>query len=375
MKILHVITGLGNGGAESTLYKICKYDHGNEHIVISITRGGKYHSMLKKIGIKVYCINLKFYSILKFIYFIKLFRLIKPDILQTWLILGDLLGGVGGRLAGIKNIVWNIHHSKLVVGTTKLRNIFFISVLAKLSYLIPKYIVVVSKNGIKNCKNLGYCKKKLCFIPNGYELSVFNHNKNQELYLKKIMKIKKKIPLIGTVSRYDPIKDHINLLNALSFVKLKKIDFLCILIGHDVDNNNKVLVNEINRLQLNNHVKLLGSKNNIPQIMNSLDIHVLSSISEAFPNVIVEAMACKTPCIATDVGDCRYIIGKTGWVVPPKNSLKLAYVIEKALSQIDSINWNRRRNLARLRIEENFDISKMLESFNKLWARIYLDKN
>ena len=94
------------------------------------------------------------------------------------------------------------------------------------------------------------------------------------------------------------------------------------------------MVNEIKKLNLTNNIKLLGTKKNIPQIMNALDIHVLSSISEAFPNVIVEAMACKTPCIATDVGDCRFIIGKSGWVVPHKNSLKLSIAIEKALSEI-----------------------------------------
>ena len=64
MKIVHIITGLNDGGAENTLFKICKYDTHNEHFVISLQGEGKYFSLLKEIGIKVYCINLNLFSIL-----------------------------------------------------------------------------------------------------------------------------------------------------------------------------------------------------------------------------------------------------------------------------------------------------------------------
>ena len=104
--------------------------------------------------------------------------------------------------------------------------------------------------------------------------------------------------------------------------------------------------------------------------MNGLDIHILTSKSEAFPNVVVEAMACKTPCIATNVGDCSSIIGDTGWLAPPQNPIKLARVIEIALSEIGKKKWKKRRNQARLRIKRNFDISRMIKSFNNLWTFI-----
>ena len=62
MKIIHIITGLGNGGAENTLYKICKYDNQNDHFVISLKRPEKYYYLLKKLGTSVYCLDLKIYS-------------------------------------------------------------------------------------------------------------------------------------------------------------------------------------------------------------------------------------------------------------------------------------------------------------------------
>jgi len=375
MKIIHIITGLGDGGAENSLYKICKYDNLNEHIVISLQGIGKYFPLLKKIGITVYCININFFSIFKFFRIIKLLRLLKPDVVQTWLVHGDFIGGIAARLSGIKNIVWNVRYSNFEVGKAKLLTIVLIKILAKLSFLLPKLIVVVSKSAKKTCKKLGYCKKKLRLITNGYNLSTLKPNKYQKSYLRKIIKIKKKIPLIGTVARYDPKKDHINLLKALSLVRLKNIDFFCVLIGSGINKININLIREIRRLKLNNNIKLFGAKNNIQQVMNGLDLHIQSSrYGEGFPNVVAEAMACGTPCVVTNVGDAAFIVGKTGWVVPPKNPFKLAKAIEEALSEVNSKHWKKRSNQSRLRIKENFDIEKMLNSFNKVWTDV-LDKN
>ena len=71
MKILHIITGLGDGGAELTLYKICKYDTSNTHIVISLKDKGKYFSLLKNLGIEVITLNMNFYSVYKVLSLIK----------------------------------------------------------------------------------------------------------------------------------------------------------------------------------------------------------------------------------------------------------------------------------------------------------------
>ena len=136
MKILHIITALGDGGAEHTLYKICKYDKINEHLVISLKGPGKYYSLLKKLGINVYYLNIKFYSINKFFNLVKLIRSLKPSIVQTWLIHADLLGGICGKLAGIKNIIWNIRYTKIKLGKSKFTSVIIIKILSYLSFFI-----------------------------------------------------------------------------------------------------------------------------------------------------------------------------------------------------------------------------------------------
>ena len=106
--------------------------------------------------------------------------------------------------------------------------------------------------------------------------------------------------------------------------------------------------------------------------MNGLDIYVQSSsYGEGFPNVVAESMACGTPCVATDVGDASFIIGKTGWIVSPNNPIELAKAIEKALCELGTKDWKKRCNKVRLRIKENFDVIKMLKLYNKFWNKIY----
>ena len=306
---------------------------------------------------------------------INLLRSLKPDIVQTWLVHADLIGGVAAQLAGIKNIIWNIRYSNFKIGKAKLTTILIIKLLTKLSFLIPELILIVSKKAKKIYEIEGYDKRKFKFIPNGYDLSYLKPNIRQKKIFQKKNKFKKQVPLIGNVARYDPKKDHINLLNALSLLRYKKIDFFCFLVGSKINKNNIRLVSEIKRLKLSKYIKLLGRNDNILQVMNGFDVYVQSSsYGEGFPNVVAEAMACGTPCIVTDVGDASIIVGKTGWIVPPNNPNKLAKALEKAIYEVITKKINKRRDKARSRIRKNFDLSKMLKSYNKSWYHVHRKK-
>jgi len=90
---------------------------------------------------------------------------------------------------------------------------------------------------------------------------------------------------------------------------------------------------------------------------SAFDVLVSSSMTEAFPNVIGEAMACGVPVVATDVGDCGRIVCDCGWIVPPKKPEALAAAIGQAIAALP--NWPAQRS--RKRIQENFSVDAMAD--------------
>ena len=371
MNVLHIITGLNDGGAEAVLYRLCKHDHGNHHHVVSLSSAGKYGPMLEALGVPVTTLNMSpgRPSPLAFIRLVKLMRREKSDVVQTWMYHGDLFGGLAARAAGIQSVLWGIRHTTLESGKSKKTTILITKLLAKLSWWLPAKIVVCAQRAMDVHEALGYDRSKMRFIPNGYDLVDFHPGLDPQGEMKASLVPDQSIPLIGMVSRFNPQKDHANLLDALTILRDRGLAFQCVLVGTGLDSSNAQIVDWIAQRGLVDHVQLLGRRNDIPNIMNALDLHVLpSAYGEAFPNVVCEAMACGVPCVVTDVGDAAYIVGNTGWVVPPRDASALADAIATALQDVmDFAQRSYRSSRARFRIEEHFSIERMVRSYHAVW--------
>ena len=374
LHILHVITDLEDGGAEGTLYRLCKYDTQNHHTVISLMDKGKFGPLLEEMGVSVYCLGMPRGKVnfLRLVRFWRLVRSIQPDLVQTWLYHADLLGGLIAWLAGMSNICWGIRHSNLSSGTVKRSTIYVAHLCALLSHWLPRRIISCSKEAASSHIKLGYAKKKFIVIPNGYDVIQYTPDTSVRNLLREGWGIGKNDFLIGMVARFDIQKDHQNLLKALSLLKQSGLKFHCILAGTNMDLNNKLLQKWLHAEDLMHEVICLGRRDDIPQIMNSLDLHVLSSLGEAFPNVLAEAMASGTPCVSTDVGDAALIVGNSGWIVPPANSAALAEAIGQAKHCRDSDVpfWDRRRLLSRKLVTDQFGIDAMTARYSLLWREV-----
>lgn len=366
---MHIITGLEDGGAEGALFRLVMFSKDKiNHTVISLTDGGKYKSILEPLGVDVHCLNLNARNFLfKFFSLILLIKKCRPDAIQTWLYHADLFGGCASRVAGYKNIFWGLRQADFDIKKVHFSTKLVIKLCAKLSSIIPKSHVTCATAAIRSHQKVGY-SGKFEVVPNGYDLSKFTCQADSRIDLF-ANRITKNQMIFGMVARFDAAKDHENLLRAFSmYLQETGADSKLVLVGKNCDEDNNKLKAWLAKYGLMNRVILFGQCTNIPQLMSSLDLHVLSSEYEGFPNVVAEAMACGIPCISTDVGDARLIIEDNGWIVPPKNAQALASAMQLASElQDDADSWAELKKRCRNSVSEKYSIEKMSDKFSNIW--------
>ena len=202
-------------------------------------------------------------------------------------------------------------------------------------------------------------------IHNGYDLEELQLDPESGLRLRKELQLDDSF-IIGFMARWDPIKDHDTLFRAVEiWSRTSTLKYNLVLVGKGCDSGNAHLKSLLRQYSLESNTKLLGQRSDVSNIMNMLDLHVLSSKSESFPNVLAEAMACGTPCLSTDVGDAAEIIGNTGWVVAPESPKAMAEGLQRASVELQ----NRRipSDACRERIAQKFSAASMINAFHDIW--------
>lgn len=368
--IVHVITGLGDGGAEGVLYRLCKHDGERRHAVISMMDGGRYAGPLRELGVPVHSLGLKRgrLNLRAVLELRRLLRRYNPQVVQTWLYHADLLGGTVARLVGVPRVSWGIRHGELPTDKTTPTTILVARLCALLSRFVPHTIVSCSAVAKDIHIALGYDAAKFRVIPNGYEVDQLAPDDEARRSFRTELGIADDVPLLGMVSRFNPQKDHPNLLRALAKLAAADLRFRVALVGRGMTEDNAELTALADELGLRDRIHLLGRRDDIATVMNGLDIHILSSASEGFPNVVAEAMACGTPCVVTNVGDAALLAAPAGWIAEPMDAAALAGAIAQALGELDdAAAWRRRKTAARDHILAHFGIEKMVLAYRQCW--------
>ena len=369
MRIVHLIVGLGDGGAERSLYKLITADDNNVHSVISFTSRGKYGRLLSEEGVSVVAIESSPWKVIpNIISLLRSLRVMKPEILHGWMPHGSLVASLVKNLTGARKLLWSIRASDYGDGirTSVTRGI--VRILARLSHHWPDKILVVGQRALETHVKFGFNRDKMICIPNGYEPAggqILNQGKKKTSTSDKGPRTN----VLGMVARYHPQKDHLGLLRALSLLKSKRADWILWLAGEGLSENNDELVAELSRLGLSAHVELLGAAQNPEELFRTLDFHILSSaFGEGFPNVVAESMLAGVPNIVTDVGDSANIVGDTGWVVRPSAPEDLADAIEAALN-CEPSERHARGVRAKARILQSYSMKAMVDNHIREYER------
>ncbi len=370
IRLVHVITGLQTGGAEMMLFKLLSeinWEKFDCH-VISLTSEGNVGPKISELGIPVIAIGMK-NGLPDPIGFFRLFRTLKklkPDIVQTWLYHADLLAGLAAKFVGVKKIYWNVRQSNLEAGLNKWHTRLTARGCALLSYWLPDKIICNSLTAIRVHQKVGYKASLFHLIGNGFDLEKFCIDPCAKSVLCKQLNISEKSLLIGLIARFDPQKDHQNFVLAANKVLESLPDAHFILVGSNIDYENKILSNLIEESGYKQNFHLLGEKDDISCINAALDVACSASLGEGFPNAIGEAMACGVPCVVTDVGDSAHLLGDTGIIVASANFQALAEAIIELLSTSERYRQKLGKK-ARQRIEEYFSIAAITDEYEKIY--------
>lgn len=370
MKIVHIITGLSTGGAEMMLLRLVERLRGEFHQhVISLTGHGPVGEKIASLSVPVEMLGLS-RGLPNPLVLPKLawrIRRLRPTVVQTWMYHADLLGGLAARLGGVQALAWNIRNNN--PGKIRPRTRWVVALCARLSWHVPARIVSCSWAAVDTHVALGYDPARFVVIPNGFDLTRFKPDESARRSVRDELGIPENAPIVGLIARFDPQKNHAIFFAAAGLLHRRRPDVHFLLAGRGVDSANREIARWVQEAGTGAVTHLLGERHDIPRIMAALDIASLSSWSEAFPNVLAEAMACGVPCVSTDVGDAAVIVGDTGRIVPKNDPVALARAWEELLS----LHFWQRRSLgerARRRIAEHFEIGLIAERYAALYREL-----
>jgi len=339
--------------------------------VISLAGPGPVGDLLARRGVDVRWVDVRrprtlLVQLRRFRHIVREFR---PDLIQGWMYHGNVAAVLASTMVSRRPpVVWGIRQGLRDRSTEGLSTQLAIKLGARLSRSVAAS-VYASSESIPDHHQIGFNEPLAIAIANGYDLAYLRPKPDAGMQLRRSLAIPADCVVIGHIARFDPVKNHAGLLDAAVRVTRAVPSCRFILAGPGVDQHNDQLVSLVDLCGLRGQVVLLGSWDDIPQLMSSLDIFCLSSTSEGFPNVLAEASACGIPSVTTDVGEARAILGEAGHIVPVNDTDALS----EALIRLAEVPSNVRREIgqrARERIGLQFSLDEMLRKYRQLYQQV-----
>lgn len=373
LRVLHLIVGLGKGGAEIMLSRLVSaMDRGRfENSVVSMTNSGPMAAHLLSAGIGVSHLGMRA-GVPDPAGLVRLRRVLmrlKPHVMQTWMYHANLLGLLAAWDLPDTSLIWGMHHSNLSWRMNKPLTLLVVRMCARLSHRRPQAIVCCSEAVRRAHGAAGYDSRKLLVIPNGYDTELFRPDDRARVFLRHQLGIPQEAPVVSLIARFHPQKDHETFIKAAAIVHRSRPDAHFILCGAGAVTQNKVLADWIALAGSTHSFHLLGPVDQVQKVMAGSTVVASSSAGEGMSNVIGEAMACGALCVATEAGDSANVIGEAGKVVPAGDPNALALGLLSAIG-LDQEDRRRLAVAARRRIEENFSLSRTVSAYQQLYERL-----
>lgn len=356
----HIITNFTElGGAESALIRVI-----NEHVDEKITLI-TLMSMTDTMSSKITHPNCQIVSLgasnsisllLSAFKLVPLIYSLQPNKVYSWMYHANAIAAISCLFSFKKiKLIWGVRHSlddyPGEKGSTKIA-----IQLGRLLKFIPNKVIHCSKKSQLQHEAFGYnAASKSVYIPNGYNFAPLTSRPFNHDFL-----------IIGAAGRFHDAKDYFTLFVAAKQLKEKGLAFELRLCGRGMKSDNKELLDLISVAGLDlSDVHLLGEVTNMVAFYNQVDIFVLSSKTEGFPNVLAESAAQGCAVFSTNVGDAPYIINNNEHIVDIKDSVALSKRIYAYTQKPDEVK-QKIAALTTKHVRDSFAIATISKRFSEL---------
>lgn len=356
--ICFLIRSLDAGGAERQLVALARDLHGRgmDVTVCVFYGGGVFERDLRESGIRI--VNLQKrgrWSILETSK--RLLRSIPPDCR----IVHGYMGGANHLLLAMRP--WLRRRGLLVVCGVRATNMDLreYDVVSRFAQWIHDRMLRWADGVICNSRVAArelasqVPAARLAVVPNGIDCSRFRYDDTLRAAGRSDLGLTDGEIAIGQVGRIDPQKNHRLLVESLSRLLPSFPNLKLVLVGEGTAEHREAVEQWIDAVGMRANVVWSPATEDMAKIYSSLDVLCQPSLSEAFPNVVAEAMACGLPVVATDVGDTSLIVDACGWVVAPGDAQAFRDGLERAIAALPT--WDIER--PRQRIVEEFGVQSL----------------
>ena len=366
-KILYVIDNLEFGGGERVFAQLAKALKDRYEILFACQPGGLLDERLKELGVLIQPLDFRRQVSLSRI--ISLFRIIRKERVHVVHSMGaraDFYARIAARLAGAPVAISTIAMFVEGYDVPLFKRALYGAAIRLSERLCDGFIAVSDAVRKVLVKGHRIPEEKVVTIYNsGVELDTFSPQDQDGLRLRRELGLDPEAPVVGTIGRLVYQKAHDVLLQAASLVVKAVPDAQFLIVGEGP--LRPALERMVQELGLE-RCRFAGFRKDIPNLLSIMDVFVLSSILEGFPQVLLESLAAARPVVATRIDGVTEVIqhGTTGLLVPPRDPHALADAIISLLK--DQGLARRLGEAGRKLVEERFAISRMVEEVDRFYT-------
>jgi len=365
LRVLHVINGLGSGGAERQLTALVTgMDRSRFAPEVAVLEGGgRYEDELRARDVPVHvCPRTSRFDLSQIPALVRAAR--GADILHAWLTPGVLFGLLAGRLARVPVLVGSERGASYARGSLAHRGL-----LAAEAGLLRRAhgVIANSRAGATFAATRGVPADRTHVVTNGLPADWPPSGPDRNA-MRASLELPPRAFTVLVAATLTPKKDHRGLFAALDLLRREGRTPIVLLAGDGPLRD--PLRAEHRRLGLHETVRFLGERRDVPDLLRAVDLAVLPSKErEGCSNFVMEAMSLGVPLVATDAGGTDELLapGETGWVVPARDPDALAAGIARLMDD-PGLRDRLARNAAQV-AAARFTLARMVDETQSLYLR------